>query len=291
VITSVRYRAHLNPSTGFTVLLLTWNQSMCSYGHKHLDNLLNDYPKWAKKRSTNWNGLALFNVADPLDDECDASWNAVVKYVYRGDEADEEFLAGKEELTKFHHVDSERVQTYANMWEVVQAKSIAEDYILPIPMAVNDTTIGVPSVEVAEGDVGLSFSKNLLNRMKDCKTDAGPLAGIAGVCVSLYHDIPSTGCAEPVAEGSTSVHPAFRSAMIHAMATISQPSALASFLEFGESSYFAESTFNMDGWQQRYWGTNYPRLLDIKKHVDPTGVFWCHHCVGSEEVYATRMLV
>jgi ribonuclease T2 len=293
VITSVRYRAHVSPPAGFTVMLLSWNQSMCSDGHRHLHDLLDDYPKWAKKRSTNWNGLALFNVADPFttDSGCDASWNAVVKYVYRGDKTDDEFLAAKEALTKFHHVDGESIQTYANMWEVLQAKSIAEDYILPIPFPVDDTTIGVPSVEVAEADMGLSFRDNLLDRMNDCKTDGGPLAGIAGVCVSLYHDIPSTNCAEPVAEGSTSVHPAFRSAMIHAMATISHASALASFLKFGESSYFAESTFNMDGWQQRYWGTNYARLLEIKKQVDPTGVFWCHHCVGSEDAYAHHQML
>ena len=26
-----------------------------------------------------------------------------------------------------------------------------------------------------------------------------------------------------------------------------------------------------------------PRLLSIKKQVDPQGLFVCHHCVGSEE--------
>lgn len=295
VITSVRYRAHVNPSTGFTVMLLAWNQSMCHAGRRHLHDLLHSYPKWAKKQSTKWNGLALFNAADPFtnDTGCDASWNGVVKYVYRGDKSDKEFLSAKEKLTKFNEVQSQSVHSYANMWEVVQAKTISEDYILPLPLPVNDTTIGVPSVEVAEADVGLSFSNNLMDRMVDCITDKGVLAGIAGVCISLYHDIPSTTCAEPAAEGSTSVHPAFRSAMIHAMATISKPSVLASFYKFGESSYFGESTFNMDGWQQRYWGANYARLLEIKKQVDPTGVFWCHHCVGSEaeDVYANQMLV
>jgi len=31
-----------------------------------------------------------------------------------------------------------------------------------------------------------------------------------------------------------------------------------------------------------YWGDNYPRLLDIKRHIDPTDVFWCRVCVGNE---------
>ena len=31
-----------------------------------------------------------------------------------------------------------------------------------------------------------------------------------------------------------------------------------------------------------FWGTNYPRLLDIKRKVDPHDVFWCTACVGNE---------
>jgi len=31
-----------------------------------------------------------------------------------------------------------------------------------------------------------------------------------------------------------------------------------------------------------YWGSNYPRLLAIKKAVDPNDVFWCYACVGRE---------
>jgi len=35
-------------------------------------------------------------------------------------------------------------------------------------------------------------------------------------------------------------------------------------------------------WQHAFWGDNYPRLLEIKKRVDPLGVFYCRKCVGSE---------
>jgi hypothetical protein len=31
-----------------------------------------------------------------------------------------------------------------------------------------------------------------------------------------------------------------------------------------------------------FWGTNYPRLLAIKKALDPHDVFWCRACVGNE---------
>jgi FAD/FMN-containing dehydrogenase len=48
-------------------------------------------------------------------------------------------------------------------------------------------------------------------------------------------------------------------------------------------SYVAESSFFEDKWQKSYWGPNYPRLLAIKKKFDPTGLFFVHHGVGSEE--------
>ena len=36
-------------------------------------------------------------------------------------------------------------------------------------------------------------------------------------------------------------------------------------------------------WQRAYWGPNYPKLLEIKKKYDPTGLFFVHNGVGSEE--------
>jgi hypothetical protein len=34
--------------------------------------------------------------------------------------------------------------------------------------------------------------------------------------------------------------------------------------------------------QNSFWGRNYPRLLSIKRSVDPNDVFWCLSCAGSE---------
>jgi hypothetical protein len=48
-------------------------------------------------------------------------------------------------------------------------------------------------------------------------------------------------------------------------------------------SYVAESSFFERGWQKSYWGPNYARLRAIKMKYDPSGLFFVHHGVGSEE--------
>ncbi len=50
----------------------------------------------------------------------------------------------------------------------------------------------------------------------------------------------------------------------------------------GAGSYVNETDYFEPDWQSAFWGASYPRLLEIKKKYDPDGVFFCHHCVGSE---------
>jgi FAD/FMN-containing dehydrogenase len=48
-------------------------------------------------------------------------------------------------------------------------------------------------------------------------------------------------------------------------------------------SYVSEGYFFDDVWQTSFWGSNYPRLAKVKKKYDPSGLFFVHHGVGSEE--------
>lgn len=48
-------------------------------------------------------------------------------------------------------------------------------------------------------------------------------------------------------------------------------------------SYVRESNYFEKNWQQGYWGSNYPRLLEIKKKYDSDGLFIVHNGVGSED--------
>jgi hypothetical protein len=48
-------------------------------------------------------------------------------------------------------------------------------------------------------------------------------------------------------------------------------------------AYVSESNYFEKRWQQAYWGSNYPRLANIKRKYDPDGLFFVHNGVGSEE--------
>ncbi|OAL27900.1 hypothetical protein AYO22_03245 [Fonsecaea multimorphosa] len=47
-------------------------------------------------------------------------------------------------------------------------------------------------------------------------------------------------------------------------------------------AYVNEADPTEPNWQTTFWGSNYPRLLALKKKYDPKGVFWCKPCVGNE---------
>jgi FAD/FMN-containing dehydrogenase len=48
-------------------------------------------------------------------------------------------------------------------------------------------------------------------------------------------------------------------------------------------SYLAETSYFEHDWQKSFWGSNYPRLRQIKDKYDPDGLFFVHHGVGSED--------
>lgn len=54
-------------------------------------------------------------------------------------------------------------------------------------------------------------------------------------------------------------------------------------------TYVNEADYFIPNWQQAFWGDNYSKLLEIKKKYDPNGLFYCHHCVGSEAWSADGM--
>ena len=51
----------------------------------------------------------------------------------------------------------------------------------------------------------------------------------------------------------------------------------------GAGAYMSESDYFQRDWQRAYWGGNYARLARVKRAVDPDGLFFVHHGVGSED--------
>jgi len=47
-------------------------------------------------------------------------------------------------------------------------------------------------------------------------------------------------------------------------------------------AYVSESDYFQTRWQDAYWGRHYARLARVKQAVDPEGLFFVHHGVGSE---------
>ncbi|KAL7928879.1 FAD-binding domain-containing protein [Trichoderma chlorosporum] len=99
--------------------------------------------------------------------------------------------------------------------------------------------------------------------------------------------------------GSDAVNPAWRTAYVHtinsqsfgpfnktaendAKATLDKAFQPLRDLTPKSGAYINEAFPFEKDWQQTFWGSNYARLLQIKREVDPTDVFWCAPCVGNE---------
>jgi len=102
--------------------------------------------------------------------------------------------------------------------------------------------------------------------------------------------------------GNTSAaNPAFRTAIMHCMVYDFAPAVdippaveladrarLSRYTDFlrnvtaGSGSYMNEADVAEPNWQQSFFGSNYPRLLEIKRRWDPSGLFWAPSTVGSE---------
>jgi Berberine and berberine like len=129
--------------------------------------------------------------------------------------------------------------------------------------------------------VGLHFNKGLAGAPPDAiagaKDTAMNPAVLSAFALAIVAD--GQGPAYPGILGHAPSVAAGRKAAERVDRCMSQLRALVP----NPGSYVSESNYFEKRWQQSYWGSNYPRLDDIKRKYDPDGLFFVHNGVGSEQ--------
>jgi len=268
IVTKFTLRTHKLPEGGLTFYEFAVEGDNCGWW-KFWGNSKNDrnrfvrrYMNWALSLGSKWSGLTFLNPS-PSEDQwtCGGKWNVVMEYIYFGPE--EEAQEDLSKLTKSlrflggFEVKATPVPTY---WAFAQYRAL--EAISPVNWLPN----GAPSVLVSRQTARSGkVAKTVLKTM-----DAGGI-------VQLYQDI--TGNKDVVQDPDTAITPNFRKAIFHlAWAAENEDPLLA----LGENSYFGESSYNMPGWKNRIFGSNYDRLAEIKQTYDPNSVFWCRQCIGDD---------
>jgi len=128
--------------------------------------------------------------------------------------------------------------------------------------------------------IGLHFNKGLagappeaLARSSDTATNPAALTAFALAIVADGEGpaYPGIRGHEPSIAKGRAARTRVADCMAQLRAIVPKPGAYVS-----ESNYFERD------WQDAYWGSNYPRLSEIKRKYDPTGLFVVHNGVGSE---------
>ena len=130
-------------------------------------------------------------------------------------------------------------------------------------------------------DVELHFNKGLAGAPADDIAAARDTATNPAVCDAFALAIVATG-KRHVYPGIKGHEPDAAVARKDAAAIDAAMNELRKVAPAG-GSYVSESNYFEPSWQQSFWGTNYPKLQEVKAKYDPEGLFFVHHGVGSEE--------
>ena len=136
----------------------------------------------------------------------------------------------------------------------------------------------------------------LINIFREISTNPNfPAQRISAISINVSHDRVGNR------PGSNAVLPAWREALYtlnigigygadasvqelqQAQAQLNEWQALFEPLTPGGGTYMNEATWDNVNWKRDYFGSNYKKLLSVKRRWDPQGQLWQHTSVGSDE--------
>jgi len=280
VVTAFTVRTHLTPPGGMTRAITMFHGATCGKGEQEMEQVVDHVFDWALGLDENWGGLMWMlpgYKVPPIT--CTKTWTIVLIYWYAGPRTHEDFKGQMQKVLNapkrptFHFS-----QQFANWWEgmlpVEEAAVWIESWVEPVPTTGNI----VPSATVSRETVKMSLGNQVKAWFKQCKSQLVPC-----VPLELYQDIHHPNSLKHLPPNATSISSGLRNAMIHLISPPDKASQ-AKFMHLGDNSYFSESAYYHEGdsWKQRYWGSHYEQVLNVKMKYDPENMFWCRHCVGSD---------
>jgi len=279
VVTSVVYKTH-PPIENILVTELTWNGATPNDSIALAGQFFKTLPKLM---DANWSGYSFIG----------QSLVGVILFQFNSP------FAGEVAARNFTGANA----TFAPLFDFVaqspSTRQAGNVFIGPFPSflsffeaIITDVSIGTDSI------VGSRIiDRDVLEKHGDALAELC----LASVTVQCNPNFVAGGAVSKVPVNATSVHPSWRTSLalfdlgsgFAFNATASEKKAVQAALtattqQFGRlagpqaGSYFNEADAREPEWQQVFWGPHYPRLLKIKKEVDPDSVFTCNRCVGSE---------
>jgi ribonuclease T2 len=277
IITSLTLRTHPVPDEGYTVALFVYAGTFCPEELDVLSNYLNAHKDVVLASDGRFSGL--FYVQSSRDDApvsgCGGGWVTTAQYAFQGNlTADEQAF----ELTTSLRIEGreallENLENFGSWNEYVQGSDIG--HIIPVQWIPRGIHSALVSRETTASGGVHDLVLSLVEKCRD-----------GGTCSRSEFYSAITGNTDSEQGENVSIHPEFRTAVLHFVNGGVDDEDVPRILGLSNSSYFNEASFSFEeydyDYRQRFWGSNYELLVAINAKYDPEHLFQCHNCVAPD---------